>query len=563
MPNRLAIVASTIALAFVPAALVACGSDDGSDSANEDDRRRPRQGEQLESGVTLTLWTMPNSPKPKEDLQKMVEPFTAKTGVKVDVQEVGWDVQFDRIRNAAVSGEGPDITQAGTTQVPFFAALGGFTDLSDRVEEIGGKGAYAEGIWNTTQVSGQEGTWAVPWFTEARSIYYRKDVLEKAGVDPATAFADLDSFKATLQAIKDKVPDIEPFGAPGKKAYDLVHNVMPFVWDNGGAELSADAKKSTINSPESQEGVEFMGDLITAGLFDKSQLERDGTQVENQFKGGRLAVWIGGPWVLGSIDRAEDDTWSDEARENVGVAPMPTGPGGKAYTFVGGSDLMVFKSTEHPNEAWALVEVPLRGSDPEGLRGPARHVPGAPGAAAAGGRVLREPQGVLRGHPERADVRADPAVGPDRERVQDALREHPRQRGRRRQGLQRGDREVPARRRGEGGRRALGPVGGVVAPTTLQPPPEASSARVLPSRAGRPRRRRTNWFAYGLIAPAVTFMVLMHLLPTRAESSSPSSGSTPSPSPGSSALHGTASRTTRGSCSTPPTRCTTGSSAPS
>ena len=52
-----------------------------------------------------------------------------------------------------------------------------------------------------------------------------------------------------------------------------------------------------------------MADLITDGLYDKSQLERDGTQVENQFKGGRLAVWIGGPWVLGSIGRAEDDTW--------------------------------------------------------------------------------------------------------------------------------------------------------------------------------------------------------------------------------------------------------------
>src|SRR5690349_14809090 len=118
--------------------------------------------------------------------------------------------------------------------------------------------------------------------------------------------------------------------------------------------------------------------------------------------------------------------------------------------------------------------------------------------------------------PDGPDLRPDPAVGPDRERVQDALREHPRQRGRCRLGLQRGDREVPARRRGEGGRRAAGPVGGVVAPTTLQPPPEARSARVLPSRAGRPRRpnRRRNWFAYGLIAPAVTFMVLVHLLPT-------------------------------------------------
>jgi multiple sugar transport system substrate-binding protein len=355
VPNRLAIVASAIALVLAPAAMVACGGDSGSsDSASKS--TKAVQGGQLDRGATLTLWTMPNSPKPKEDLEKMVAPFTAKTGVKVDVQEVGWDVQFDRIRNAAVSGEGPDITQAGTTQVPFFAALGGFMDLSDRVGDIGGKGAYAPGIWNTTQVEGQQGTWAVPWFTEARSIYYRKDVLAKAGVDPATAFKDLDSFKATLQAIKDKVPGIQPFGAPGKKAYDLVHNVMPFVWDNGGAELSADASKSTINTPESQQGVEFMGDLIQDGLFDKSQLERDGTQVENQFKGGRLAVWIGGPWVLGSINRAEDDTWSKEARANVGVAPMPTGPGGKAFTFVGGSDLMVFKSTKHPKEAWALLK---------------------------------------------------------------------------------------------------------------------------------------------------------------------------------------------------------------
>jgi multiple sugar transport system permease protein len=57
-----------------------------------------------------------------------------------------------------------------------------------------------------------------------------------------------------------------------------------------------------------------------------------------------------------------------------------------------------------------------------------------------------------------------------------------------------------------------------VAPTTLQPPSEADSARVLPSRAGRPRRRRRRasgrGFAYALIAPAVAFMVLVHLLPT-------------------------------------------------
>src|ERR671914_2596628 len=299
---------------------------------------------------------MPNGPRPQEDMEAALEPFTQRTGIEVDVEVVGWDVQLDRIRNAAVSGEGPDVTQAGTTQVPFFAALGGFEDLSGRIGEIGGAAAYADGVWQTTQVVGQEGTWAIPWFTEARSIYYRKDVLEQAGVDPATAFADWDSFRSTLEAIDQKVPGIEPFGTPGKKAFDLVHHVMPFVWDAGGAELSEDNSQSAINSPEAVEGVQFFADLVNDGLADPSQLERDGTQVENQFKGGRLAVWMGGPWVLGSIPRKDDTNWVPAARKNVGLAPMPAGPSGEAYTFVGGSNLMMFEHSENKNEAWELMK---------------------------------------------------------------------------------------------------------------------------------------------------------------------------------------------------------------
>jgi multiple sugar transport system substrate-binding protein len=331
------------------AGVVACGGgDDGKASAGGG-------GGGLQKGSTVRLWIMPNGPHPQEDMEKAVAPFTAKTGVKVKVEVVGWDVQFDRIRNAAVSGEGPDITQAGTTQVPFFAALGGFEDLSHRVGDVGGASAYPDGVWKTTETQGRPGAWALPWFTEGRTIYYRTDVLEKAGVDPQTAFTDLTAFRATLEQIKAKVPGIEPFGAPGKKAFDLVHNVMPFVWDAGGAELSQDATASTINSPQSAEGVKYVTDLIKDGLFDKSQLERDGTQVENQFKGGKIAVFIGGPWTLQSVGRSDDTNWVSQARKNVAVAPMPAGDTG-AYTFVGGSNLMLFKDSQVKDEAWALMK---------------------------------------------------------------------------------------------------------------------------------------------------------------------------------------------------------------
>ena len=344
-------VGAAVTAVALAAGVAACGggSDDGGKASTSGGTGA------LQKGSTVRLWIMPNGPHPQEDMEKAVAPFTSKTGVNVKVEVVGWDVQFDRIRNAAVSGEGPDITQAGTTQVPFFAALGGFEDLSKRVDDVGGSSAYPDGVWKTTETQGRPGAWALPWFTEGRTIYYRTDVLKKAGVDPQTAFTDLTAFRSTLERIKAEVPDIEPFGAPGKKAFDLVHNVMPFVWDAGGAELSQDAKASTINSPQSAEGVKFVTDLIKDGLFDKSQLERDGTQVENQFKGGKIAVFIGGPWTLQSVGRSDDTNWVPQARKNVAVAPMPAGATG-AYTFVGGSNLMLFKDSQVKDEAWALMK---------------------------------------------------------------------------------------------------------------------------------------------------------------------------------------------------------------
>jgi multiple sugar transport system substrate-binding protein len=129
--SRFAVVLSAIAVGAF--GLAACGGSDSSNNASTSAGSTPAK-----QNVTLTMWTMPNSPDPKGDLQGLIAPFTRQTGIKVNVQVVGWDVQLDRIRNAAVSGTGPDVTQAGTTQVPFFAALGGFADLGSKVGQIGG-----------------------------------------------------------------------------------------------------------------------------------------------------------------------------------------------------------------------------------------------------------------------------------------------------------------------------------------------------------------------------------------------------------------------------------------
>ena len=352
--SRLAILS---ALCLVLAlAVAACGSSNKSSTSSQA-KATPAANIR---GATVTMWVMNNGPDPVADTRRILKPFEQQTGVNVKVKLVGWDVQFDRIRNAAISGTGPDITQAGTTQVPFFAATGGFEDLNKYVGQIGGAGAYAPGIWKTSQVVGRNGVWGIPWFTESRAILYRKDVLAKAGVDPKTAFTDWNAFKATLEKLKavksiDGKP-IAPFAGPGKKAFDLVHNLAPFIWSAGGQELTPDDQKSAIASPQAEQGVQFYTDLIKDGLFDTAALEKDGQGVEDMFKGGQLATYIGGVWVLQAATRADDKTWDANARKNLGVAPLPKGPSGKAYAFVGGSNLMMLKTAKNKDAAWAVIK---------------------------------------------------------------------------------------------------------------------------------------------------------------------------------------------------------------
>ena len=109
---------------------------------------------------------------------------------------------------------------------------------------------------------------------------------------------------------------------------------------------------------------------------------------------------------------------------------MPAGPQGKGYTFVGGSNLMMLKSAKNKDAAWALMkylsqdQIQTDYADKLGMF-PSRIEP-----QKQAGRGEPELRRLLQGDPAGPDLRPDPAVGPDRERLQGALREHPRRRRR-------------------------------------------------------------------------------------------------------------------------------------
>ncbi len=97
-----------------------------------------------------------------------------------------------------------------------------------------------------------EKVYGKPWYAGARSLIYRKDILEKAGVEPPKTW---DEMTAAAKAIKDKVKGVYPVGFTGLSE----HMYLPTIWQAGGeiATQDGDTWKSALNSPEAAKAIDY------------------------------------------------------------------------------------------------------------------------------------------------------------------------------------------------------------------------------------------------------------------------------------------------------------------
>lgn len=340
--------------------LVISACSGAKESANNQQNKESNKKETNEK-VTLDMWIMPNSPQPDKDMLQILKPYLDEhPNVSVKVTVLDWGSAWSKITTAATSGQGPDILQLGTTWVPAIAAMGALLPITDKVAEIGGKDAYYPASWNTTHIEGQKEIYAVPWFVDARAIYYRKDVFEKAGVNPEEAFKTWDTFKEALKKVNGMVINgkkIAALGVPGKNDWNVVHNIAPWIWAAGGEMVSDDLKSATFNSDKALDGVMYYTGLAAEGLVPKNALEQNSAQVEANYANGDYAVTISGPWLLKNFKtpKAQGGQGETVAAKTSAVFPLPAGPKG-TVTFFGGSNLTIFKNSDQPDAAWDIIK---------------------------------------------------------------------------------------------------------------------------------------------------------------------------------------------------------------
>lgn len=284
---------------------------------------------------TISVWAMGGEGDKLPTLAKEFEALNP--GVKINVTAIPFDAAHDKLATAITAGKTPDISQIGTTWMGEFA-----TQALDPTPATIDKTSFFEGAQKTTEVGGT--AYGVPWYVETRLVYYRKDLAAKAGITtPPTDWAGL---KAMAKAMQTKAGakwgiDLQPGGQGSWQA------VLPFAWSNGAEVATADQKKYTFDTPETTEAVKYFQSFFTDGIAAK-QLPLNSRAPS--FVSGSVPMFISGPWEMSGLN----DLGKAGFKDKYAVMEMPKQK--TATSFVGGSDLAVFKNSKNRDSAWKFVQ---------------------------------------------------------------------------------------------------------------------------------------------------------------------------------------------------------------
>lgn len=318
---------------------------------------------ELPGQVRLSIWVLPNFPDPQRDMEKLVKLFEMEhPGIDVEVTVLDWGSAWTKITTAATAQSGPDVIQLGSTWTAAVTEMGALVSLDSLVQQMGGADLFEQATMESARPRASDSITSVPWFVDVRPLFYRKDVLAKIGVDPAT-IQNWSDFQKVLRRIRDIRPIVEgnlvqPIGYPGKNDWNVIHNMAPWIWGAGGGFLDSTATQSNIASKESIRGILFYLNLVKNEFNERRNLEKNTAQVSADFDEGRLAFWLDATTKTIYLDRPQflGGTGKSAAARNYACILPPTSPNGNARYFVGGSNLAVFKFSKHPKEAMRLLE---------------------------------------------------------------------------------------------------------------------------------------------------------------------------------------------------------------
>jgi len=297
----------------------------------------------LVSAQTLTVWVWDiNQPA----LESTVESFQEMhPDVEVVVEDLGNQNVYDRgLAGCAAGGlDMPDVYLVENNEAPVFWAQ--FPDCFLDLRTLGAddlRPLFPDFKW--AELTAGETIYAVPYDAGPTAIFYRRDLYEQAGVDPAD-IETWDDFAAAGTAVNETFDGNVKMGTISKGGDDewfrmLANQAGCFYFDQAGSEI-------TVNQPGCVQAMETM-----KMLWDASVLHPGGWVEQIQFiQNDAAASAFFGSWYSGTIQAEAPD---QAGQWGVYLTPALE-DGGVRASNLGGSALAIPASSDHPEIAYDFV----------------------------------------------------------------------------------------------------------------------------------------------------------------------------------------------------------------
>lgn len=315
-------------------ALASCGSGGGTPAADAGSKT-------LRVTLANHVWT--------DTIKSKLPEFEKQTGLKVELSQYGEDQLSDQynVKLNAGTSEIDVMMYRPLQEGKLFAKNGYLADLSKNVK------TSKDWSWEDFQsgpvmaTTYKDKVVGVPTITEQEVLYYRKDLLKKAGLEVPKTMVELE---AAAKAIKGQNPGVAGFVArTGKSA--AVTQFSSFLYSFGG-DFIDESGKSGVSSDAAKKAYAFYGGLIHN--YGPANVSTDMSWPEAMaiFTQGKAGLYT----EADSLYKNATDPVKSKVAKTVGFAPMPAGSSGsKAYNIPSWA-LGVNEASTNGANAWKFIE---------------------------------------------------------------------------------------------------------------------------------------------------------------------------------------------------------------
>ena len=330
---RLKVATATLTMLAL-GATAGCGGDSG-DSEDATTATGP-----------IKVW-LSNNPEEIAWGEAMVKEWNAEhPDEQVTAQEIPAGQTSEEVIGAAITaGNAPCLVfNTSPAAVPQFEKQGGLV----RLDDFEGGTEYIEsrsGDVAEQYQSPDGGYFQIPWKSNPVMIFYNKDILKKAGIDPENPpLATHEEFLETSRTIVDSgAADAAIWPAPTSEFFQSWFDFYPlYAAETGGQQLVEDGE-ATFDSEAGTAVAEFWQTMYDEGLSQKELYNGDA------FADQKSAMSIVGPWAIAVY--GESVNW--------GAAPVPTSAGTspeETYTFADAKNIGLYSACENQGTAWEVLK---------------------------------------------------------------------------------------------------------------------------------------------------------------------------------------------------------------